>query len=87
MYVGHDYPPAGARAPQCMTTIGEQRRTNVRVREGVSKNEYVAKRNKDDHGKDVPKLLLPSIQVNLRAGGFGDATQGVQYVKLPVDKI
>lgn len=87
MYVGHDYPPAGTRAPQCMTTVGEQKRGNLRVHEGISKDEYVSKRNKDDHGKEVPKLLLPSIQVNLRAGGFGDATQGVQYVKLPVDKI
>ena len=41
----------------------------------------------DDAGKPVPKLLLPSIQVNLRGGTFGDATNGVRYVKLPVDVI
>lgn len=88
MYVGHDYPPEGTtRAPQCMATIGEQKRTNVRVHEGVSKDDYVTKRNSDDKGKAVPKLLLPSIQVNLRAGEFGKETQGVQYVKLPVNKI
>lgn len=87
MYVGHDYPPQAGRLPQCMTTIAEQKAANIRVREGVSRDEYVAKRNKDDHGKAVPKLLLPSIQVNLRAGTFGQATDGVQYVKLPVDKI
>jgi glyoxylase-like metal-dependent hydrolase (beta-lactamase superfamily II) len=87
MYVGHDYPPNNSRLPQCMTTIGEQKRTNVRVHEGVTKDQYVTKRNIDDHGKEVPKLLLPSIQVNLRGGTFGQATDGVQYVKLPVDKI
>ncbi|MGH1397761.1 MAG: MBL fold metallo-hydrolase [Alphaproteobacteria bacterium] len=87
MYVGHDYPPSDDREAQCMATIKEQKSTNVRVREGITKDEYVTKRNKDDNGKDVPKLLLPSIQVNLRAGTFGDATEGVQYVKLPVDKI
>jgi glyoxylase-like metal-dependent hydrolase (beta-lactamase superfamily II) len=87
MYVGHDYPPNGSRAPQCMATIGEQKLANVRVHEGVTKEQYVSKRNKDDHGKEVPKLLLPSIQVNLRGGTFGQATEGVQYVKLPVDKI
>ena len=87
MYVGHDYPPNNSRAPQCMATIGEQKRANVRVHEGVTKEQYVTKRNKDDHGKEVPKLLLPSIQVNLRGGTFGQATDGVQYVKLPVDKI
>lgn len=87
MYVGHDYPPNDNREPQCMTTIREQKLTNVRVRKGITKDEYVTKRNNDDNGKDVPKLLLPSIQVNLRAGTFGDATEGVHYVKLPVDKI
>jgi hypothetical protein len=87
MYVGHDYPPANARPPQCMVTIGEQKQANIRVHDGITKDQYVSKRNKDDHGKDVPKLLLPSIQVNLRGGTFGQDTQGVQYVKLPVDKI
>lgn len=87
MYVGHDYPPAGTRGPQCMATIGEQKRSNVRVHAGIAKGDYVARRNLDDHDKAVPQLLLPSLQVNLRAGGFGQDTHGVQYVKLPLNKI
>ena len=87
IYVGHDYPPEGKRGPQCMATVAEQKSANIRVGKGVSKTAYVEKRNRDDIGKDVPHLLLPSIQVNLRAGDFGAATNGVQYVKLPVDKI
>ncbi len=87
MYVGHDYPPKGKRLPQCMTTIAEQKHQNIRVRDGIGREEYVTKRNRDDEGKDVPKLLLPSIQVNLRAGDFGNPKEGVQYVKLPVDRI
>jgi glyoxylase-like metal-dependent hydrolase (beta-lactamase superfamily II) len=87
MYVGHDYPPAGKRLPQCMASIAEQKASNIRVKEGVTKDQYVEKRNRDDQGKEVPKLLLPSIQVNLRGGEFGTATEGVQYVKLPVNKI
>lgn len=87
MYVGHDYPPTDERDPQCMALIGEQKRANIRVHEGISKAEYIAKRNGDDEGKSVPKLLLPSIQVNLRAGDFGQKTEGIQYIKLPVDKI
>ncbi len=87
IYVGHDYPPVGKRGAQCMTTVAEQKAHNIRVGGGVSKKDYVEKRNRDDKGKDVPKLLLPSIQVNLRSGDFGTATQGVQYVKLPVDKV
>lgn len=87
MYVGHDYPPENRRPPQCMALIGEQKRTNIRVREGIAKEHYVHKRTMDDNGKEVPKLLLPSIQVNLRCGQFGEATQGVQYIKLPVNKM
>jgi glyoxylase-like metal-dependent hydrolase (beta-lactamase superfamily II) len=88
MYVGHDYPPENTtRGPQCMALIGEQKRSNVRVRDGINKEDYIKKRTRDDQGKAVPKLLLPSIQVNLRAGEFGAAAEGVQYVKLPVNKI
>ncbi len=87
MYVGHDYPPGGLRLPQCMTTIAEQKTGNTRARIGIAKDDFIRRRNEDDHGKDVPKLLLPSIQVNLRAGSFGAPTNGVSYVKLPVDKI
>jgi glyoxylase-like metal-dependent hydrolase (beta-lactamase superfamily II) len=87
MYVGHDYPPVGIRQPQCMATVAEQKAANLRVREGISKQDYVTRRVADDTGKAVPKLLLPSIQVNLRAGGFGADTQGIRYVKIPVDTI
>lgn len=87
MYVGHDYPPAGKRGPECMVTVGEQKRSNMRVHDGIQKTDFVNKRTQDDKGKPVPKLLLPSLQVNLRAGHFGDATNGVQFVKIPVDKI
>lgn len=87
MYVGHDYPPENTRAPECMATISDQKNSNVRVHDGITKEQYVTKRNADDYGKSVPKLLLPSIQVNLRGGTFGQATEGIQYIKLPVDKI
>jgi glyoxylase-like metal-dependent hydrolase (beta-lactamase superfamily II) len=70
MYVGHDCPPNGKRDPQCMTTISEQKTSNIRVREGIKKEFYVKKRNDDDLGKAAPRLLLPSIQVNLQAGRF-----------------
>lgn len=87
MFVGHDYPPVDRDTPACMTTVGAQRQGNVRVRDGVARDEYIQGRERDDAGKPVPKLLLPSIQVNLRAGGFGDQTNGVQYAKIPFDKI
>lgn len=88
MYVGHDYPPAnGSRTEQCMATIGEQKAANMRVHSGILRQAYIDKRTSDDHGKAVPKLLLPSLQVNLRAGDLGQKTQGVQYIKLPVNAL
>lgn len=86
MYVGHDY-PGKRRSPQCMATIAEQKESNKRVSADIDKKAYVEKRNADDEGKNVPELLLPSIQVNLRAGSFGDKTKGVWYIKTPVDTI
>jgi len=87
MYVGHDYPSPELRAPQCMATIAEQRNANIRVHQGITRESFVKKRNQDDNDKEAPKLLLPSIQVNLRAGGFGQATNGTQYIKIPVKKL
>ncbi len=87
VYVGHDYPPSDSRAPQCMSTVHEQKSQNVRLRGNVTQEDFSASRDQDDTGKDVPKLLFPSIQVNLRGGKFGDDTGGVQFVKIPVNKI
>lgn len=84
LYVGHDYPPSGVRSAECVTSVSEQKIKNIRAKNGISKDEYVAKRTKDDIGKPVPKLLFPSIQVNLRAGNFGNSTNEKQYIKIPV---
>lgn len=54
-----------------MATIGEQKRYNVLLHQGIGKEEFVRKRQLDGKGKAVPKLLLPSIQANLRNGQFG----------------
>jgi glyoxylase-like metal-dependent hydrolase (beta-lactamase superfamily II) len=83
----HDYPPEG-RDLAWLATVKEQKEKNVLLHDGVSKEEYVAVRNKRDEEKPVPKLLLPSIQANLRAGTFGDPEDNnVRYIKIPVDKI
>lgn len=87
IYVGHDYPPTSARNAECLTTVAKQKENNIRVNKGISKDQYVSKRNKDDIGKEVPKLLLPSLQVNLRAGRFSRDENGEEYVKIPVNKV
>ncbi len=58
------------------------------IHSGVGKQEYIAARNAKDKGKAVPRLLLPSIQVNMRAGDLGKPeNNGVQYIKIPLNKI
>ncbi|WP_458717236.1 MBL fold metallo-hydrolase [Pseudomonas gregormendelii] len=87
LYVCHDYPPEG-REPSCVTTVGEQRRSNIHVRDGVDESEFVAMRNQRDAGLGMPNLLLPAIQVNVRAGNLPPAEDnGVTYLKIPVNRL
>ena len=87
IYVGHDYPPALQRTPQCLTTVLDQKTANIRLRLGITAEEFIAARTQDDTGKEVPPLLLPSIQANLRAGDFGASAQGKQYITLPLNAL
>lgn len=65
--------------------MGEQRRLSVHIHDGVSEDEFVIMREARDAGLSVPKLLLPSIQVNIRAGHFDEAeANGVTYLRIPV---
>jgi len=87
LFLGHDYPQEG-KEPQFLCTVLEQKKHNILINENVSEAQYVEARNKRDVGKAVPKLLLPSIQINIRAGKFGMAEEnGIQYVKIPLNKI
>lgn len=87
VFMCHDYPPEG-RDVAWLTTVKEQKEKNVLIHDGISKEKYVTVRNKRDEGKAVPKLLLPSIQANLRAGTFGaPEDNNVRYIKIPVDGI
>ncbi len=87
IFTCHDYPLENMQ-PGFMSTVAEQKRDNIMVRDGVNEEQYIAARNKKDEGKAVPKLLLPSLQVNLRAGEFGDAeSNGVSFIKIPLNKI
>ncbi len=87
IFMCHDYPPEG-RDPMWISTVKEEKEKNVLLHTGISKDEYVTVRNKRDEGKAVPKLLLPSIQANLRAGAFGlPEDNDVKYIKIPIDKI
>ncbi len=87
IFTCHDYPPQG-QSENYVSTVAEQKAKNSMVHDGVSEAEYVAARNAKDVGKAVPRLLLPSIQVNLRAGGLGEPeNNSVQYIKIPLNKL
>jgi glyoxylase-like metal-dependent hydrolase (beta-lactamase superfamily II) len=85
LFMCHDYKAPGRDTYAFVTTVGEQRSRNVHVHEGVGEDEFVAMRNARDATLSAPTLLLPSIQVNIRAGRFPAAeANGVRYLKIPV---
>ncbi|CAI8746351.1 putative metallo-hydrolase BURPS1710b_2304 [Pseudomonas sp. IT-196MI5] len=87
LYVCHDYPPEG-RSSQYMTTVGEQRKGNIHVRDGIDEATFVDMRTRRDAGLGMPTLLLPAIQVNVRAGNFPPAEDnGVRYLKVPLNQL
>ncbi|MEH3048354.1 MBL fold metallo-hydrolase [Sphingomonas adhaesiva] len=85
LFLCHDYKAPGRDTYRWETTVGEQRRHSVHVHDGVEEEAFVAMREARDAGLPVPKLLLPSIQVNIRAGRFEEAqANGVTYLRIPV---
>ena len=87
LYMCHDYPPAGREA-SWQTTVAEQRRANIHVRDGIGEDAFVDMRTRRDATLSMPTLILPAIQVNIRAGHFPPAEDnGVRYLKIPVDAL
>lgn len=87
MYVCHDYPPE-SRKPRWQTTVGEQRANNIHVHDGVTEEVFVALRTARDATLEMPTLILPSIQVNVRAGGLPPPEDnGISYLKIPVNTL
>ncbi|MGE4241709.1 MBL fold metallo-hydrolase [Ramlibacter sp.] len=87
IYVCHDYPPAG-RSPRWEATVAEQRANNIHVRDGITEEGFVAMRKARDATLEVPTLILPSIQVNVRAGHMPPADDnGVAYLRIPVNAL
>lgn len=85
LFMCHDYKAPGRDHYAWETTVAAQRETSVHVSEGVKEDDFVAMRTERDSGLSVPRLLLPSIQVNIRAGRFPPAeANGVHYLMIPV---
>jgi glyoxylase-like metal-dependent hydrolase (beta-lactamase superfamily II) len=87
MFMCHDYMPNG-REMQYETTVGEQKISNLQVHDGISEDEFVAMRSAKDKTLGMPTLILPSVQVNMRAGELPPAEDnGVRYLKIPLDAV
>jgi len=85
LYMCHDYQPGG-REVQFVSTVADQRAHNVHVRNGISEEEFVAMRTKRDASLEMPTLILPSVQVNMRAGHLPEPeSNGTRYLKIPLN--
>ena len=85
IFVGHDYKAPNRDVFAWQTTVLEQKQNNVHVKVGTTEQEFIEFRNSRDENLDVPKLLLPSIQVNIQAGHLPEPeSNGDSYIKIPL---
>ena len=87
LFLCHDYPPSD-REPAWETTVGEQREKNIQINDSISEEQFVKMRSVRDATLEMPTLILPSIQINIRAGELPSAeNNGVRYLKIPLNSL
>ena len=85
LHLCHDYPPAG-RDPAWVTTVAEQREKNIHIHDGIDESGFVSMREARDQTLAMPVLILPALQVNIRAGKLpAPEDNGVRYLKIPIN--
>lgn len=85
LFMCHDYQPGG-REMRFVTTVAEQKQSNAQLRAGTTKKEYIALRRARDAKLEMPSLILPAIQINIRAGEFPESeANGTAYLKIPLN--
>ncbi|MCB1717501.1 MAG: MBL fold metallo-hydrolase [Candidatus Competibacteraceae bacterium] len=88
IFLCHDYKAPGRDEYCWETTVGAEKHHNVHVHEGISEDDFVRMRSERDATLDMPRLILPSVQVNMRAGQLPPAEDnGIQYLKIPLNAI
>jgi len=88
VFMCHDYKAPGRDHFMFETTIAEERTHNVHLNQNISESEFIQLRQSKDKTLSMPKLILPAVQVNMRAGHFPEAEEnGTQYIKIPVNKL
>ncbi|HEX7684014.1 MAG TPA: MBL fold metallo-hydrolase [Trinickia sp.] len=87
LFMCHDYPP-DSRDATCETTVEQERRSNVHLHEGVSEDAFVQMRTARDKTLSMPVLILPAVQMNIRAGDMpAPESNGVRYLKIPLNAL
>ena len=87
IYLCHDYPPEG-REHCPVTTVAAEKAENIHVRDGISQAEFAKMRTERDATLEMPRLIIPSVQVNIRAGEFPEPEDnGVRYLKVPINTL
>ena len=87
IFVCHDYPPS-SRKVEWVTTVGEQKKKNIHVKTSIGEDEFVKVREARDKTLNMPKLIIPSIQVNMRAGNLPPAEDsGDIFIKVPINSM
>ena len=87
LYMCHDYPPNDRPVEYC-TPVGDEKRANIHVHAGITEEQFVNMRTQRDATLDMPNLILPSIQVNIRAGHFPEPeANGKSYLKIPLNAL
>lgn len=83
----HDYPPHG-RAVQNETTVAEQKKSNIHLKDGITEQDFVEMRTRRDATLDMPALILPAVQINIRAGQLPPKEDnGIAYLKIPLNTL
>jgi hypothetical protein len=87
LFICHDYPP-NERPVAFETTVAAQRAHNIHIRDGISEEQFVDMRTRRDATLEMPVLILPAVQVNVRAGEMPPKEDnGVSYLKIPIDAL
>ncbi len=87
IYLCHDYPPEG-REHSAVTTVAAEKAGNIHVRDGISQAEFAKMRTERDATLEMPRLIIPSVQVNIRAGEMPQPEEnGVRYLKVPINTL
>ena len=87
LFMCHDYPPNG-RPVQFETTVADEKKFNIHMYDGITEEQFIEMRKKRDATLEMPVLILPAIQVNIRAGEFpAKESNGVAYLKIPLNAV